>query len=239
MEILLISNTEDEGKRLDLFVSQNSQLSRNSVQILREDNQITVNGKPAGNKKAFELFQPGEGRRSLREEVCAAFDRLEARYNPVVMEGAGSISEINLRELDLVNMPMAMHAGADVILVADIDRGGVFASVYGSVMLLKPEEGVSTAEAYAGVRPAEPQVPLRDALSLSVTEWDGRVVNDFEPHIFAAHPAIASLKELLVESGAEYASMSGSGSAVYGIFSDKPELPPAAVDGLFMHIQRL
>lgn len=107
------------------------------------------------------------------------------------------------------------------------------------LVLLKPEEGVSTAEAYAGVRPAEPQVPLRDALSLPVAEWDGRVVNDFEPHIFAAHPAIASLKELLVESGAEYASMSGSGSAVYGIFSDKPELPPAAVDGLFMHIQRL
>ena len=107
------------------------------------------------------------------------------------------------------------------------------------LVLLKPEEGVSTAEAYAGVRPAEPQVPLRDALSLPVAEWDGRVVNDFEPHIFAAHPAIASLKELLVESGAEYASMSGSGSAVYGIFSDKPELPPATVDGLFMHIQRL
>ncbi|MBR0560877.1 cobyric acid synthase, partial [Neokomagataea sp. TBRC 2177] len=62
------------------------------------------------------------------------------RYNPVVMEGAGSISEINLREVDLVNMPMAIHAGADVILVADIDRGGVFASVYGSVMLLTPEE---------------------------------------------------------------------------------------------------
>lgn len=53
MEILLISNAEDEGKRLDLFVSQNSQLSRNSVQILREDNQITVNGKPAG--KSYKL----------------------------------------------------------------------------------------------------------------------------------------------------------------------------------------
>ena len=56
------------------------------------------------------------------------------------VEGAGSISEINLRDSDLVNLPMAMYAGADVILVADIDRGGVFASVYGSVMLLRPEE---------------------------------------------------------------------------------------------------
>lgn len=81
-----------------------------------------------------------KGGRNCRKEVHAAFDRLAARYNPVVMEGAGSISEINLRDSDLVNLPMAMHAGADVILVADIDRGGVFASVYGSVMLLRPEE---------------------------------------------------------------------------------------------------
>ena len=56
------------------------------------------------------------------------------------MEGAGSISEINLRDTDLVNMPMACYADADVILVADIDRGGVFASVYGSLMLLRPHE---------------------------------------------------------------------------------------------------
>ena len=56
------------------------------------------------------------------------------------MEGAGSIAEINLKERDLVNMPMARHANADVILVGDIDRGGVFASVYGSIMLQTPED---------------------------------------------------------------------------------------------------
>lgn len=101
--------------------------------------QVVLNGRPIGNRNAYEYFRR-EGREELRKEVHAAFDRLAARYNPVVMEGAGSISEINLRDSDLVNLPMAMHAGADVILVADIDRGGVFASVYGSVMLLRPEE---------------------------------------------------------------------------------------------------
>lgn len=101
--------------------------------------QVVLNGRPIGNRNAYEYFRR-EGREELRKEVHAAFDRLAARYNPVVMEGAGSISEINLRDNDLVNLPMAMHAGADVILVADIDRGGVFASVYGSVMLLRPEE---------------------------------------------------------------------------------------------------
>ena len=101
--------------------------------------QVVLNGRPIGNRNAYEYFRR-EGREELRKEVHAAFDRLAARYTPVVMEGAGSISEINLRDSDLVNLPMAMHAGADVILVADIDRGGVFASVYGSVMLLRPEE---------------------------------------------------------------------------------------------------
>lgn len=101
--------------------------------------QVVLNGKPIGNQGAYEYFRK-EGRDELRKEVNDAFDRLDKRYNPIVMEGAGSISEINLREVDLVNMPMAIHAGANVILVADIDRGGVFASVYGSVMLLTPEE---------------------------------------------------------------------------------------------------
>ncbi len=101
--------------------------------------QVVLNGRPIGNRDAYEYFRR-EGREELRAEVCAAFDRLATRYNPIVMEGAGSISEINLRDSDLVNMPMARHAGASVILVADIDRGGVFASVYGSVMLQTPED---------------------------------------------------------------------------------------------------
>lgn len=101
--------------------------------------QVVLNGRPIGNRDAYELFSK-EGRDELRVEVNAAFDRLESRYNPIVMEGAGSISELNLREVDLVNMPMAAHADAAVVLVADIDRGGVFASVYGSVMLQSEED---------------------------------------------------------------------------------------------------
>lgn len=101
--------------------------------------QVVLNGKPVGNQSAGSYFRQ-EGREELRQEVYQAFDRLASIYNPIVMEGAGSVSEINLREIDLVNMPMAMYAKADVILVADIDRGGVFASVYGSIMLMTEEE---------------------------------------------------------------------------------------------------
>ena len=107
--------------------------------------QVVLNGKPIGNKDAYDYWrgmgqETGGKRIDFQQEVCAAFDRLAIKYNPIVMEGAGSIAEINLKDRDLVNMSMARHANADVILVGDIDRGGVFASVYGSIMLQTPEE---------------------------------------------------------------------------------------------------
>lgn len=108
--------------------------------------QVVLHGKPIGNRDAYDYWRPtpnpslkGAGL-DFRKEVCDAFDRLAAKYNPIVMEGAGSISELNLRHTDLVNMPMARHANADVILVGDIDRGGVFASVYGSIALQSAED---------------------------------------------------------------------------------------------------
>ena len=101
--------------------------------------QVVLNGRPVGNRSAYDYFRR-EGREELRSAVHAAYDRLASRYNPIVMEGAGSVSELNLRDTDLVNMPMARYADADVLLVADIDRGGVFASCYGSIMLQTPED---------------------------------------------------------------------------------------------------
>ena len=89
--------------------------------------------------------------------------------------------------------------------------------------IAKPEEWVSTKEAYAGVKPAVPAVRLVDALKGPIGEWRKLVKNDFEPHIFAAHPTISELKNMMYEAGAVYASMSGSGSAVFGIFDQTPK----------------
>ncbi len=113
--------------------------------------QVVLNGRPIGNKDAYDYWKRDSSditqkepsllcNFDFRKEVCDAYDRLAARYNPIVMEGAGSISELNLRDHDLVNLPMARHAGADVFLVGDIDRGGVFASVYGSIALQTAED---------------------------------------------------------------------------------------------------
>ena len=130
--------------------------------------QVILNGRPLGTSSAYDYFRRS-GREELRREVCAAFDRLKTRHNPIVMEGAGSISEINLRDSDIVNMPMALHAGADVILVGDIDRGGVFASVYGSLALLRAHEralikGIIINKFRGDIRLFEPGVKMMEDL---------------------------------------------------------------------------
>ena len=77
---------------------------------------------------------------------------------------------------------------------------------------------VSTKDAYAGIRPHMPEVSLRDALARPVEEWDGILVNDFEDTVFAKYPELAAIKRSLYDCGAVYASMSGSGSALFAIY---------------------
>lgn len=103
-----------------------------------QTSQVILNGQPVGNMSAREYFRINN-KEELWREALAAFARLEKCYSPIVLEGAGSISELNLRDRDITNMNMAQKVDAATYLVADIDRGGVFASVYGSVMLL-PED---------------------------------------------------------------------------------------------------
>lgn len=77
---------------------------------------------------------------------------------------------------------------------------------------------VSTKDAYAGIRPHLPEVPLREALARPVEAWDGVLMNDFEETVFAKYPALAAIKRSLYDSGAVYASMSGSGSALFAVY---------------------
>ena len=107
-----------------------------------------------------------------------------------------------------------------------------------TLVVVKPAEGVSTREAYAGVRPRIPERPLAERLRRPVSEWQGTVTNDFETSVFAAHPAIGQLKRRLLRAGALYASMSGSGSAVFGLFeAAEPQIP--LQEGEFLHRERI
>ncbi|MCD8303350.1 MAG: cobyric acid synthase [Prevotellaceae bacterium] len=128
--------TQAEACRLEPHTDMNPVLLKPNSE---HTTQVVLNGKPLGNRSAYDYFR-SEGREALREAALQAFRRLSERYNPIVIEGAGSVSELNLRASDLANMPMARAAGAAVILVADIDRGGVFASCYGSIALQQPED---------------------------------------------------------------------------------------------------
>ncbi len=96
--------------------------------------QVILNGKVHSNMKAAEYY-------SFKDEawnaVTSAYDRLSKKYDVIVIEGAGSPAEINLQEQEVVNMSVARYANAPVVLVGDIDKGGVFASFYGTVELLK------------------------------------------------------------------------------------------------------
>jgi 4-diphosphocytidyl-2-C-methyl-D-erythritol kinase len=84
--------------------------------------------------------------------------------------------------------------------------------------IVKPDIHISTKEAYAGVTPRESEVFLPEVLKKEPKEWNNRVVNDFEEPLFPKIPALKTVKEELYREGALYASMSGSGSAFFGIF---------------------
>jgi adenosylcobyric acid synthase len=99
--------------------------------------QVVVHGKPWRNLKAAEYYEHFD---FLLARVLESYERLAASYDYVVIEGAGSVTELNLKHRDLVNLGLAKRLNAPSILVADIDRGGVFASVIGTFHLLEPDE---------------------------------------------------------------------------------------------------
>lgn len=113
----------------------------------------------------------------------------------------------------IYNRPMIGEGRGDILTEYPIDLQGY------DLQVLTPEGiAVSTKDAYSGIRPHLPEEPLRDVLTRSVEEWDGLMVNDFEETVFAKYPELAAIKRSLYDSGAVYASMSGSGSALFALY---------------------
>lgn len=122
--------------------------------------------------------------------------------------------------------PFFIHSGAMMME----GRGEVLSPVrlnldHLYLVLIYPEVQISTAEAYSGIKPVMPEKHLRELVSRPVEEWQGSVVNDFESHIFDRFPELGRIRDSLYFQGAVYASMSGSGSSIYGLFTAKPHLP--------------
>lgn len=116
-----------------------------------------------------------------------------------------------------------------------IEKGDVFQEIPVSLegyhsLLVYPNLAISTAEAYAGVRPKQPEKPLFDQLVQPIDTWCEAIHNDFEDSLFPHYPILPLIKQQLYDAGAVYASMSGSGSTVYGIFNAPVPIPNQFAD---------
>ncbi len=112
------------------------------------------------------------------------------------------------------NKPAFATGIGNILSPADVSLAGY------TLVLVKPEIHISTKDAYAQVTPAKPIVPIKDIVKRPLSEWRTLLVNDFEKSVFAKYPEVETIKEKLYAIGAEYASMSGSGSAFFGIFKE-------------------
>ncbi len=105
--------------------------------------------------------------------------------------------------------------------------------------IVKPNVAVSTREAYATIIPHKPAKCCRDIVRQPIETWREELVNDFEAPVFAIHPLLADIKQRLYDQGAAYAAMSGSGSALFGIFKEKPQVVERAFEGMFCEVMEL
>ena len=115
----------------------------------------------------------------------------------------------------IYNTPSCAEGVGEVLNPVDIDLKGLW------LLIVKPPVHVSTKEAFAGVVPKRPDFDLRFLSYLPLEEWRGKVVNDFEASIFPQHPELGVLKDEIYAGGAVYASMSGSGSSLYGLYAEE------------------
>ena len=118
----------------------------------------------------------------------------------------------------LLNKPAFATEKGNILNEVDLNLNGYF------LVLIHPGIHVNTAIAYSNVTPKQPGKKLTELINASIENWKGKVVNDFEESVFRNHPELKVIKEELYTRGALYASMSGSGSAVYGIFRDEINL---------------
>lgn len=107
------------------------------------------------------------------------------------------------------------------------------------LVVVKDDVAVSTKEAYAQITPAKPQVCCKDIVKMPIDKWKDLLTNDFEKPAFKAHPVLAEIKQKLYALGAAYAQMSGSGSAMFGIFKNKPVIPEGTFGKADVYVMQL
>ena len=137
-------------------------------------------------------------------------------YNrPMIGEGRGEV----LSEYPVSGLDYGQNPADEVFECAKGESAQESMAAAYEITVLTPEGiAVSTADAYRGIKPQLPEIPLKEALAKPVEEWKDCLFNDFETTVFDKHPELAAIKRSLYDSGAVYASMSGSGSALFAIY---------------------
>jgi len=224
---------------------------RDIVEIIPSDSTtisfsgIVVDGAPEDNlcMRAFSLFQEeigcgnvsihlhkaipsGAGLGGGSSDAAFTLKILAELFNPTIpsrrlKELAGKLGSDCPFFVD--NRPSLATGRGEVLQPVSLALKGFH------LVLVNPGLHVSTKEAYAGITPQFPETPLLQLINEPVHKWQGRIGNDFEESVFKIYPAIESLKKDLLGKGAIYASMSGSGSSVFGLF----EKPTAGVEDSF------
>lgn len=195
---------------------------------------LNVDGKPEQNlvMRAFRLFQQeynlpnvdiylhkvipfGAGLGGGSADAAQMLLLLNRRFNL-------GLSDVKLAEYAamlgsdcpffIYNRPMMASGRGEILTPFDISLSGY------TIVLVKPSFGISTPEAFAGIKPKKPAIAIAKAVALPVEEWKELLLNDFEPHLFEKYPLLGEIKQQLYTCGAVYASMSGSGSTIFGLF---------------------
>lgn len=126
------------------------------------------------------------------------------------------------------NKPAFATSRGEILKPVDINLKGY------SIVIVKPNVHVNTAQAYKLLTPKRPETPITDLLDKKPEEWRGKMTNDFEEPIFKMHPILDTIKTAMYNAGAAYASMSGSGSAIYGLFAGKPDISTLKFENCFV-----
>ncbi len=212
----------------------------------QDHDNLTVTGFETGGRTEDNLVMKGV--RLLRERY--SFPALKIHLHKAIPAGAGlgggssdageilrginnyfdlSIGDKSLKALALElgsdcpffieNKPALIRGRGEILEPLKTFLSGFY------ILLINPRIKISTKEAYHNCQPEPPTTDLRQLVNRPADEWKGVIINDFEEYVFIKYPIIGEFKKILYSTGAVYSSMSGSGSTVYGIFAEKPEVP--------------
>lgn len=217
-EIVRIGN---DGADVPVEWDPRKDLTVKAYELLRKDFQL-----PPVSIRLEKYIPVGSGLGGGSADAAFALRMFSEMFNLFLPDG---MLEMYASELGsdcpffVYNRPMFVSGRGEVLEPFDLPRtDGSDARGVGDfeIRLVSPEGiKISTGEAYAGIVPSVPAIGLREALALPVSRWRECVKNDFEAPVFARYPSLAEIKENMYKEGAAYASMSGSGSTIYGIFT--------------------